>query len=147
MSTEHDANPTPIPCQCIWPFRSYTGNKNSMLDPPTSLDGGQFHSDPNNHNISQSWTISAHPPKILDTSTKSMPIQGQSWNDAPILRHSRTNMPIHHQSINDPPTHRCRSSNNLTISCHFITANSVPIRQSFTNTMLIRYQYIWPLCQ
>ena len=44
-------------------------------------------------------------------------------------------MPIHHQSINDPPTHHCKSSNNLTISCHFITANSVPIRQSFTNTI------------
>ena len=78
-----------------------------LLVPIIGLVGGWFHSDPNNHNISQSWTISAHPPKI----------------------------------------YHCKSSNNLTISCHFITANSVPIRQSFTYTMPIHYQYIWPLCQ
>ena len=61
------------------------------------------------------------------------------------IHQSITNIPIQSQSITNPlhplQINRCKSNTNITIQCHSITANPVPIRQSFTNTTLMHGQY------
>ena len=111
-----------IPCQCIWPFRIYTGNKISMLDPPLVSTVDDFTAIPvaNLHSLFQSWTIYASLLQILDPPTNAMLIY---WTMPMPMLHKVTNplsiyQPMH---LSTQPV----KSTNPGPSCQFTNAMSI----------------------
>ena len=97
-----------IPCQCIWPFRIYTGNKISMLDPPLVSTVDDFTAIPvaNLHSLFQS--------------TNPMPIYWTSVN--PTLTHK-------YKSITHPPS-KCQCYKKLPIHYQSTNQCTYPLNQS-----------------